>query len=223
MDKTVRRIFVEKKEAFRLDSAALLADLKENLQLNSLTNVRLINRYNVEGLDENEYALAKRLVFSEAPVDDCFDEEMSYPVGSKVFAVEFLPGQFDQRADSAEECISIITQKERPKVRYAKVYVLEGNVSETELEAIKSYVVNPVEARIASLEKPTTLEDKVPAPSDVAEVENFISMDKDALASFASRMGFAMDMDDLAFCQTYFAQTEKRNPTITEMRMIDTY
>lgn len=223
MDKTVRRILVEKKEGFRLAEAALCADLKENLQLTDLKSVRLINRYDVEGLDENEYTLAKRLVFSEAPVDDCYDEQMNLPENAAVFAVEFLPGQFDQRADSAEECISIITQKERPKVRYAKLYVLEGTLTDAEIEVVKEYVVNPVEARLASLDKPATLEDNVPTPADVKVVENFINMDRAGLQVFADSMGFAMDMDDLAFCQEYFKNTEKRNPTITEMRMIDTY
>jgi len=223
MEKTVRRIFVEKKEGFQVEATNLCADLKENLQLANLAGVRLINRYDVEGLEDAEYDTAKRLVFSEAPVDVCYDEVMDMPKDAKFFAVEFLPGQFDQRAASAGECISIITQKERPKVRYAKIYVLLGDIDDASVSAVKEYVINPVEAREASLSKPITLEDEIPYPENVKSVDGFMHMDKTALEVFANQMGFAMDLDDLAFCQEYFKKTEHRNPTITEMRMIDTY
>ena len=218
----VRRIFVEKKDGFNVEAKGMLADLKENLSLSGLTDVRIINRYDVSGVTDEEYAKARNLIFSEPPVDNAYDENVDINEG-KVFAVEYLPGQFDQRAASAEECISILTQKERPLVRSAKVYVLTGDVSDSEFEAVKKYVINPVEAREASLDKPTTLVMEHPVPEDGKTVDGFNDMDKTAMEKFLGEMGFAMDMDDLAFCQEYFKNTEKRNPTVTELRMIDTY
>ena len=218
----VRRIYVEKKNGFDVEAKGVLADLKENLSLKGLKDVRIINRYDVSGVSDEEYQKARNLIFSEPPVDNAYDEKIEISEG-KVFAVEFLPGQFDQRAASAEECISILTEKERPTVRSAKVYVLIGDISDEETEAVKNYVINPVEAREASLEKPTSLVMETVVPDDVATVDGFTEMDKSKMEEFLSKMGFAMDMDDLAFCQKYFKDTEKRNPTITELRMIDTY
>ena len=218
----VRRIYVEKKNGFDVEAKGVLADLKENLSLKGLKDVRIINRYDVSGVSDEEYQKARNLIFSEPPVDNAYDEEIEISEG-KVFAVEFLPGQFDQRAASAEECISILTEKERPTVRSAKVYVLIGDISDEETEAVKNYVINPVEAREASLEKPTSLVMETVVPDDVATVDGFTEMDESKMEEFLSKMGFAMDMDDLAFCQKYFKDTEKRNPTITELRMIDTY
>ena len=218
----VRRIYVEKKPGFDVEAKGMLEDLRENLSLSGLTDVRIINRYDVEGISDEEYAKARGLIFSEPPVDNAYDEEIEISEG-KAFAVEYLPGQFDQRAASAEECISILTQKERPEVRSAKVYVLVGDVSDDELEKVKKYVINPVEAREAALEKPDSLDMELTVPDDVAVVEGFIGMDEEAMEAFLEKMGFAMDLDDLKFCQAYFRDTEKRDPTVTEMRMIDTY
>ena len=218
----VRRIYVEKKDGFNVEAKGILADLKENLSLGGLKDVRIINRYDVSGVTDEEYQKARNLIFSEPPVDNAYDENIEISEG-KVFAVEYLPGQFDQRAASAEECISILTQKERPLVRSAKVYVLIGDVSDSDVEAVKKYVINPVEAREASLDKPTTLVMEHPVPEDVKTVDGFNDMDSAAMEKFLGEMGFAMDQDDLAFCQEYFKNTEKRNPTVTELRMIDTY
>ncbi|MCC8169744.1 MAG: phosphoribosylformylglycinamidine synthase [Oscillospiraceae bacterium] len=218
----VRRIYVEKKDGFDVEAKGTLADLRENLSLSGLENVRIINRYDVSGVSDEEYQKARNLIFSEPPVDNAYDEEINIDAG-KVFAVEYLPGQFDQRAASTEECISILTGKERPTVRSAKVYVLQGEVSDDELEAVKRYDINPVEAREAALEKPQTLEMEHIIPEDVKTVDGFIDMDNTAMEAFLSEMGFAMDMDDLELCRDYFKNTEKRNPTVTEMRMIDTY
>lgn len=218
----VRRIFVEKKKGFDVEARSILEDLRENLSLDGLREVRLINRYDVEGISEDEYNKARGLIFSEPPVDDAYDEEIEIKDG-KVFAVEFLPGQFDQRAASAEECISILTEKERPRVRSAKLYVLVGEISESDVDRVKKYVINPVEAREASLEKPESLDMEHVMPEDVKTVEGFNSMDEKQRKAFLDEMGFAMDMDDLTFCQKYFKDTEKRNPTVTELRMIDTY
>ncbi len=218
----VRRIFVEKKKGFDVEARSILEDLRENLSLDGLSEVRLINRYDVEGISDEEYNKARGLIFSEPPVDEAYDEKIEINEG-KVFAVEFLPGQFDQRAASAEECISILTEKERPRVRSAKVYVLIGDISESDVDRVKKYVINPVEAREASLEKPETLDMEHIMPDDVKTVDGFNDMDETQRNKFLNEMGFAMDMDDLSFCQKYFKDTEKRNPTVTELRMIDTY
>ncbi len=218
----VRRIYVEKKPGFDVEAKKVYSDIKENLSITGLTDVRLIQRYDVEGIDEKEYAKARELIFSEPPVDNAYDETMEIR-GGKAFAVEYLPGQFDQRAASAAECISILTQKDAPKVRSAKVYVLIGEVSDDELEKAKKYLINPVEAREASWDKPATLDMDLVMPEDVKTVDGFIDMDEEKLSEYMGSMGFAMDLDDLKFCREYFKNTEKRDPTVTEMRMIDTY
>ena len=218
----VRRIYVEKKTGFDVEAKNVLADLRENLSLGGLRDIRIINRYDISGMLDEEYEKARTLIFSEPPVDAAYDEEIEISEG-RVFAVEYLPGQFDQRAASAEECVSILTGKERPNVRSAKLYVLIGDISDSELERVKKYVINPVEAREASLEKPETLDMETVSPEDVRTVDGFIEMDTLQMEEFLTAMGFAMDIDDLKFCQKYFKETEKRNPTITEMRMIDTY
>ena len=208
----VRRIYVEKKDGFDVEAKEVLEDLRQNLSMTGLERVRIINRYDVEGISDEEYAKARNLIFSEPPVDNAWDEEMGETDG-RVFAVEFLPGQFDQRAASAEECISILTEKERPRVRSAKVYVLMGNVSAEDVEAAKKYVINPVEAREASLEKPQTLDMDIAYPEDVKTVDGFNDMNDSDIEEFIGKMGFAMDADDLGFCREYFKNTEKRNPT----------
>ncbi|MBE7026204.1 MAG: phosphoribosylformylglycinamidine synthase [Ruminococcaceae bacterium] len=223
MSEAVRRIFVEKKSEFAVEAQGMLSDLRQNLSLDSLSGVRIINRYDVTGISDEEYAKARDLIFSEPPVDNCFDEEVEIDKSNRVFAIEFLPGQYDQRADSTEECISILTQKDRPTVKTAKIIVLEGDICDADFERIKSYVINPVEMREASLEKPDTLEMEITVPDDVSVVEGFVSMADDELEDLVREMGFAMDKDDLQFCRDYFKNEEKRDPTLTELRMIDTY
>ncbi|MBE7044180.1 MAG: phosphoribosylformylglycinamidine synthase [Ruminococcaceae bacterium] len=218
----VRRIYVEKKQGFDVEARGVLEDLRQNLSLGNLKNVRVINRYDVDGVTDEEYEKARVSVFFEPPVDMAYDEDISFDASAQVFAIEFLPGQFDQRAASAEECISILTQKQRPTVRSAKVYVLEG-IDASDLERVKKYLINPVEAREASLEKCTSLEMDLTPPEDVKTVTGFIDMDASGLADLLKTMGFAMDADDLKFCQDYFKNEEKRDPTVTELRMIDTY
>ena len=215
----VYRVYVEKKKGQTVDADSLLKEVQEFLQIKGLTAVRVLNRYDVERIDEALFGYAVNTVFSEPQVDN-----VSYdaPQGQVVFAVEPLPGQFDQRADSAAQCIQILGQCERPLVRTAKIYVLEGELSEQDLAAIRRHVINPVECREASLELPETLEMEVNVPESVATVEGFIGMDRVQLADMVKSLGLAMDLDDIAFCQGYF-QTEGRNPTITEIRMIDTY
>ncbi len=216
----VYRIFVEKKKELRNEAQGLLKDINGLLQINSVKEVRVLNRYDVDNIEEELFNYAVSTVFSEPQLDITYTELEND--GAKVFAVEFLPGQFDQRADSAAQCIQIISQKERPRVRTAKLYMLYGNITDAELMEIKKYVINPVEAREATFEKPETLETKYDIPTTVAVLDGFIDLDKNGLADFVKSYGLAMDNDDIKFCQDYF-KLENRNPTITEIRMIDTY
>ncbi len=216
----VYRVFVEKKKELANEAKALLGDVRTLLGINALTDVRIFNRYDAENITEELFEYAKKTVFSEPQLDIVSDDISAD--GATVFAVEFLPGQFDQRADSAAQCIQIISQGERPTIRAAKVYVLYGALSENELNEIKKYVINPVESREASLDKPETLEMQYAVPTEVKTLDGFCELDEKGLADFISEYGLAMDAADIAFCQQYF-KTEQRDPTITEIRMIDTY
>ena len=219
----VRRIFVQKKEGFDVEAKLLLGDIRQNLSLTNVNSLKIVNRYDVEGLTDSEYIDAKTLVFSEPPQDDTFDEVYEIKADEKAFAMEYLPGQYDQRAASAAECIQILTKKERPNVRTAKLIVLSGEISDSDVEKIKKYLINPVESQEASMEKYDTLEMKIDYPEDVKVVEGFILATEDELAGMIKSYGFAMDLEDIKFCQKYFKETEKRDPYITELRMIDTY
>lgn len=216
----VFRVFVEKKRELANEARALLNDVRGLLGIKQLDDVRVINRYDAENISEELFNYAIKTVFSE-PQLDIASAEINTD-GATVFAVEYLPGQFDQRADSASQCIQIISQGERPLVRTAKVYVLYGNLNEAQLAEIKKYVINPVEAREASLDKPSTLNVEYEIPAEVATLNGFISLDRKGLENFIKSYGIAMDIDDIAFCQQYF-KSENREPTITEIRMIDTY
>ena len=217
----VRRIYVEKKPALRLEAAGKLNELRTLLGISELTDLRLINRYDVEGLEDDVFERAVQTVFSEPQVDDTYTE---CPEGEfTVFAVEALPGQFDQRADSASQCIQLMTQGERPLVRYATVYLLSGELTAEDVDKIKAYVINPVECREASLELADTLRMEYDIPTMVETVEGFIAMDEAALAALLDKLGLAMDLDDLKFLQAYFRDDEQRDPTITEIRVVDTY
>jgi len=215
----VYRVYVEKKEGQTHEADNLLKQVREFLQITGLRSVRVLNRYDVEKIDQELFQYSVNTVFSEPQVDN-----VSYdaPTGPVVFAVEPLPGQFDQRADSAAQCIQILSQGERPLVRTAKVYVLDGSLSDADITAIRNYVINPVECREASLLLPETLEMEVTIPDSVATVEGFLDLNRDGLGELVKKLGLAMDLDDISFCQEYF-KTENRNPTITEIRMIDTY
>ena len=216
----VSRVYVEKKPGFDVEAQQLKSELVTILGVKGLDSLRLINRYDVEGADEDLFRSCVPTVFSEPQVDFAYDE---LPAGGvATFAVEFLPGQFDQRADSASECIQLISQGERPTVRSAKVYILDGELSDEDVEAIKRYVVNPVEARLATLELPETLTQDVPEPEPVEVIDGFRELDEAGLAAFIAERGLAMDEADIVFCQQYF-KDEDRDPTITEIRVIDTY
>jgi len=216
----VYRVYVEKKPGQTHEADSLLGEVRDFLQIKTLNSVRVLNRYDVECIDEELFGYSVNTVFSEPQVDTVTYE---VPTGKIVFAVEPLPGQFDQRADSAAQCIQILGQCDRPIVRSAKVYVLEGQLSDDEITAIKKHVINPVECREASLEKPETLAVEYALPQSVATVTGFITMDEAALAELLDTLGLAMDLDDLKFLQNYFASEEHRDPTITEIRVVDTY
>ena len=216
----VFRVFVEKKKELANEAKGLLSEANNLLGISNLKDVRVINRYDAENITEELFNYAKKTVFSE-PQLDIVTDGISVD-GAYVFAVEFLPGQFDQRADSAAQCIQIISQGDRPLIRTAKVYALYGDLTENEIAEIKKYVINPVEAREASLEKPETLKVNYEIPTTVKTLEGFIKLDRRGLENFVKEYGLAMDADDIQFCQDYF-KTEDRDPTITEIRMIDTY
>ena len=220
---SVFRIYVEKKPEYAVEAKNLLSDVKTALRLDNLRNIRLLNRYDAEGLSDADFALAIGNVFSEPAVDTCYRTMPELKENETVFAVEYLPGQFDQRADSCEQCIQILTQGERCKIKNARVYIVEGNLSANELSQLKAYIINPVESREASLEEVDTLASEYDIPTEVETLTNFIYLDEVELSNFITKYGLAMDLDDIKFCQKYFKETEKRDPTITEIRMIDTY
>ena len=217
----VRRVYVEKREPLRQEAAGLLSELRSLLGLTDLTGLRLINRYDVEGLDEQTFRRAVQTVFSEPQVDIA---AATLPAGEyTAFAVEYLPGQFDQRADSACACIQLMTQGERPAVRTAKVYLLSGEIPADDVEKIKRYVINPVEAQEASLEEVQTLQMEYDVPAAVRTVTGFTQLDEAGLTALLDDLGLAMDLDDLKFLQAHFRDSEHRDPTITEVRVVDTY
>ncbi len=216
----VYRVYVERKNGFENDALALFSELKNLLGIKGLEKVRLINRYDVENIEKNLFDYSIKTVFSEPQSDDVLT---ALPTDANaLFAVEYLPGQFDQRADSASQCIQLISACERPLIRTAKVYALYGSITDADIDAIKKYVVNPVESRIADLGEYETLKQVYDIPTAIKTLDGFIDMDRDGLAKFCAELGLAMDTDDLVFCQNYFI-SEKRNPTLTEIRMIDTY
>ncbi len=216
----VYRLFVEKKEAFAAEARSLLSDARTLLGIDSLEAVRVINRYDCEGISGDLFEYAGKTVFSE-PQLDTITEKIDTD-GAAVFAVEYLPGQFDQRADSAAQCIQLISRGDRPVVRTAKIYALYGALSDKDISEIKKYVINPVEAREASFDMPETLSSAQNIPTGVETLAGFTSLDSNGLAAFIKEYGLAMDEGDIAFCQNYFVE-EGRDPTVTEIRMIDTY
>lgn len=216
----VYRIYVEKKKGLANEAKSLLGDIKAFLGIEGIEDVRVVNCYDAENIDAELFDYCKKTVFSEPQLDDIYD---SMDFGNAVvFAVEYLPGQFDQRADSAAQCIQLISQQEKPLVKTMKIYALYGNLGEADVAKIKKYVINPVEAREASIEKPETLVVNYDIPTEVAVLEGFNDLDEEGLKKFIADNGLAMDFGDIAFVQDYF-KGEKRNPTITEIKVIDTY
>ena len=220
---SVRRLYVEKKQGFDVQAQKLYSDLKELFALDGVNNVRLIRRYDIEGLTDEEFAQTKPVVFYEPPVDDIYEEELPEIPQSRIFAVEALPGQFDQTADSAAQCVQLVTQKERPVIRTAKVIALVGEIDDETFAKIKQYCINAVESREASFAKPETLEMTMQKPADVKVLDGFISLTDEELVNLREKLGLAMSEEDFKFCQEYFGGEEHRDPTITESRVIDTY
>ncbi len=218
----VYRIYVEKKKLFATESAAVLSDLTDALGIKSVEGVRIINRYDAEGLSEEDFKAAVPTVFSEPPMDEVFYTLPALSENERMFAVEFLPGQFDQRADSAAQCIQMLVHGERPDVKYAKIYILSGNISDDEFTRIKHYLINAVESRECGFEEKKTLKVSYSVPTEVETLKGFIKKTPAELSDFVTNYGLAMDNDDIKFCQDYF-KSEHRDPTITEIRMIDTY
>ncbi len=219
----VRRIYAEKKKGYDVEAQGLFKDLKSNLGIHALEGVRVINRYDITGISDKEYYASRFVIFSEPPVDHLYEEEVIFSSDERVFSVEYLPGQYDQRADSASQCIQFLTLGEKPDCKTAKLIVLKGIISQDDFERIKLYCINPVDSREASLEKPESLKVNLEYPGDVSQLNDFCKMTKEELTLLHNELQLAMSPDDLEFCRSYFAEKENRDPTITEIRMIDTY
>ena len=219
----MKRIFVEKKAAFREHTKAVLQDLRESLGLSGAEDLRIAQRYDIDGLSEEDFRKTLPTIFAEPQVDDVFEDALPCGADDKVFAVEYLPGQFDQRADSAAQCVQMLTRKERPLIASALVYVIRGNVSDEDLARVKAYLINPVDSREASLEVPETLRRGVPAPAPIPRLEDFSRKTPEELSALRRELGLAMSDADLAFVQKYFRDEERRGPTLTEIRVLDTY
>ncbi|MDU2659270.1 MAG: phosphoribosylformylglycinamidine synthase, partial [Clostridioides difficile] len=222
-DSMVRRVLVEKREGFDLEAKALKKDLVESLHIDNIENLRILNRYDVEGISEEVYENAAKTIFSEPNLDVVYYEEIPKLNDDRVFAIEFLPGQYDQRGDWAAQCVQIVNQGIRPAINTAKVYILSGKITDEEFSKIKDYCINPVDSREASLEKPETLKMETEIPTTVEVLDGFIDLDENGLRTFVSEKGLAMTLGDLQHVQKYFKDTEKRNPTITEIKVLDTY
>ena len=218
----VRRIYAVKKPGFDVEASGLLRDLQQNLDLPELQAVRIYNRYDVSGISDEQYDQARTRVFSEPPVDDLFDEQTDFGGLSLLIAVEALPGQYDQRADSAAQCIQILTCEERPLLKTARVYALAGTISNENLVKIKNWLINPVESREAAMAKPDSLVDQLDTPDNIETVTAFTEMDSAALTELLTSAGFAMSLADLEFTRDFFRQ-EGRSPSWTELRVLDTY
>ena len=217
----VFRIFVEKKKELAFEAKSLLSDINSLLLIDSVKDLRILNRYDVENIEKELFDYAKNTVFSEPQLDIVTDEFSDD--SATVFAVEYLPGQYDQRADWAAQCVQIINEGQRPNINSAKLYILSGDIDDELFAKIKAYVINPVDSREATLEKPETLELETEIPTEVQTLDGFIDLDMAGLEAFLKEQGLAMTIDDLKYVQEYFKGQEKRNPTITEIKVLDTY
>ena len=218
----VRRVLSEKKPGFDVEARGILHDVRSDLEIKTVDKVRLINRYDISGITDEEYEAAKTVVFSEPPVDNVFDEEVDLKNPAFCLIIESLPGQYDQRADSAAQCVQFLTQKERPLCKTAKIVAFYGSVTDEDKAKIEKYLINPVECRRASAEKPETLKDTYDIPTTVETITGFISMDDEKLGDLRNTMGLAMSFEDIKFTQDFF-KDEGRDPTVTEIRVLDTY
>ncbi len=219
----VRRIFTEKKKGYDVEAQRIYRDLKSNLNVKGLEDVRIINRYDISDITDDEYMASKNVIFSEPPVDYVYEENVSFSPDEKAFAIGLVTGQYDQRADSAAQCIQFLTLGGRPRCKAARVIVLKGVITDADFKKVRGYLINPVESRDVGMDKPVTLEMEIVRPDDISKLEGFSSMNTTELEKFHDELGMAMTVEDLEFCRKYFAQTEHREPTITEIRLIDTY
>ena len=217
----VRRVYAEKKPEFAVSAKSLLSEFKSYLGITTVTNVRVLIRYDIENISDEIYRKALKTVFCEPPVDDVYEE--SFDFNGRVFSVEYLPGQFDQRADSAEQCIKLLKEDEEAIIRSATTYVIEGDISDEQFEAIKKHCINPVDSRETGLEKPVTLTDDFDEPDDVMVFDGFVDMPEAKLKELYDSLGLAMTFNDFLHIQNYFRNDEHRNPTMTEIRVLDTY
>lgn len=220
---SVKRIYVEKKADFAVEARGILSDLNTSLLLGNVKNVRVINRYDVQGASDETMSLARNTIFSEPQVDITYDSLPELAENERIFAKQYLPGQFDQRADSCAQCIQLLVQGDRPLVENARIYILSGDISDADFDKIKAYLINPVDSREASLDEAESLERNYEQKTTVDTIWGFIDLDENGLAEFIKNYALAMDRDDIAFCREYFRNIEHRDPTITEIRLIDTY
>ncbi len=219
----IRRVFVEKKDGFAGEARALLADLRDNLGIKALNGLRLLNRYDACGLNAGEWQRACQAVFAEPPLDEVRQEKLALATGETAFAVEYLPGQYDQRADSAVQCLQLLFPRRRPEVAAARVIVLKGELAPADLDTVKNYLINPVDSREAAMAKPRALALRPAAPATVPVLKGFRTMSDDGLHRLAQELGQAMDEADLRICRAHFRDREGRDPTLTEVRLLDTY
>jgi len=221
---TIKRVYVTKRSEFMTEADKVLMELRHTLDIEGLSGVKIYNRYDVEGLTEDDFPRAVSCVFSEPPVDECFVDALPIdPDTSNCIAVEYLPGQYDQRADSAEQCIGLLLGVDNVKVATAKVYCVSGELSSADLKKIRDYLVNPVESRLASSSIPKKLTAQAPEPGETPVLQGFIGADMPWLTQLHQQCGLSMSMADLVFCQKYFHEEEHRDPTETELRLLDTY
>lgn len=219
----IKRIYVEKKPGFDVEARSYLQDLKDNLRIQTLDQVRLLYRYDIQGIDASIYQTVRNTIFAEPPVDRVYDETFDAVPGAYVFAIEYLPGQYDQRADSAAQALQLISQGDPPLVKTARVFILSGSLSDEQVAKIKDYCINPVDSREAQLEKPSSLEETIEEPGPVKILKGFISSNDDAIETMRQELDLAMNGNDLRFIRDYFMNEEKRDPTLTEIKMLDTY
>ena len=219
----VRRVYVEKKPAFAVQARELKHEISSYLGIQTVTNVRVLIRYDVENISDESFEKACQTVFAEPPVDELYREDFEAKQGARIFSVEYLPGQFDQRADSAVQCVQFLREDEEPIIRSATTYVIEGEISEDEYEAIKNHCINPVDSRETSLDKPQTLVTEFEDPQDVKIFHGFKDMEEADLKELYDSLGLAMTFKDFQHIQNYFCNEEKRDPSVTEIRVLDTY
>ena len=224
----VKSIYVEKKPDYAVRAGELREELREYLELDGLKKVRILTRYDVENVSDEAYKKALVTIFSEPPVDILYEDDFPHDDGDRIFSVEYLPGQFDQRADSAEQCVRLLAENEQPVIRSATTYVLTGDISDGDMDRVHDYCINPVDSRMTDETVPDTLISVYPEPDDVSVFEGFISMPEDKLKDLYDSLGLAMTFADFKHIQDYFSgrwdeSEPHRDPTMTEIRVLDTY